>query len=256
MKKTILLAIFLLFSIFAFARPIQTCPKKLINRIDTATASWYIDNGERRSSWEFMPYVSAAYDVAQMIPIYPSTDRLDRTDKYFAFGAKESGFKEDKRCLVNIPGATYLNGRLQVKRLSVDWFFTGVNEINLNRCYIIASCMQNKQQFPKWLHLNSKLEKRLKEECFIPRDLKLTKINHTGTKTWVTRQYSIYKKCGMTPNQIRNQFKLNWREQTRDDVRSAIIYRVIVELERQSRGQSYLNYHVELYNYLKENVKW
>ncbi len=211
-------------------------------RIDLSkeTALYYKNFGYKRAPEEFRPFLYSAIRVARMFPMYPASGEKDRMLRFFELGGLESFWQKDFLVL-NVPGAKYSNG--VVKRVSVDFSVWGVNEDSVPWTYVAARCIQQGKPFPK--HVGSwyptKEFREMMKGAKIPRDLRLRKID-LSIVTAIKSEYAKQKRLTRDPEKLRKAMKSKmpaWEENTLDDISSALIYRILEELDRKSRGWKY-----------------
>lgn len=176
----------------------------------------------------------SAYRVADMFPMYPAKHNLDRMLQFFELGHFESDWEKDF-AIANIPGAKYSNGK--VKRFSVDFSWAGVNQMHINWTYKVAKAIQQGKPLPR--KYTTKKFRKLIKGAKIPKGVKLKKINLIHV-THARNEWKRMLKEGMSPNDIQKKLKISgYKERTQDDIDSSLIYRVIVEIDRVSRGWPY-----------------
>ncbi len=226
------------------------------------TSLYYSQFGNKRNWNEYRQFMYSAARVAKMFPIYPAKDEQDRTLQFFEFGGVESMWTQDT-VVVNVPGAKYSNG--QVKRVSVDVSWVGLNEDSIEWTYRVAKAIQNKKPIPKHCKINDWYANKefieLMKNVYIPKGIKLKKIDK-NVITLAKEEYKILKKKIRNPNILRETLAgtdFGYSESTQDELDSVLIYRVIEELDRKSRGWKYggslySNKRRSLYKHLSENV--
>lgn len=221
---------------------------------------YYKKLGYDRDPKEFRPFMFSAIRVAKMFPMYSDEGEQDRMLRLFALGGLESFWKENF-IIINVPGANYSNGR--VKRVSVDFSAWGLNESNVEWTYAVAKHLQETGKIPKkvkgWYSYPEFAE--LLRGAKIPKEIKLRRIDLKVAKDYKKDYYNLKPR-------FRDQEKLRkimtqraplWLENTQDDIDSALIYRVLVELDRKARGwnygqDQYKDSKHEAYRYLKQFI--
>lgn len=225
--------------------------RKLRLKLCQETYNYYKKFGYERDWNEYRAFMFSSYRVAKMFPMYPAKDLHDRMLQFFELGEAETMWKKNN-LEVNIPGANY--GELKVKRLSVDYGWAAVNEINVNQTYWIAKAIQSGKPIP--LRYSTPSFREILKNAKIPKELKLRKIDLSYT--YDAREiYKDMKDKGYSPNKIRRELIFaDYIEETQNEIDSILIYRVIEELERMNLGWTYGHrlYSKErnLYNHLSK----
>jgi len=225
---------------------------KLIDKVCQLTSKYYEEStGEKRNPIQFKVFIESSFDVANMFPNFFPGDNLERALKFYCYGGQESIFRPNY-ININIPGASY--GNFTVKKFSVDYGWTGINEINTKWAYIVASNIQQNQKI-RIIQITEKC-KNILSNVRIPKKIKLKRINnHDEIETKFL--YNDYKRRGYRPNRIRSllyNYYPTYKEETRDDVKSLLIYRVIIETDRMTRNWKYETYDKTLYNYIRKKL--
>lgn len=215
------------------------------------TALHYKQWGFKREWNEFRPFIFSAARVQKMFPMYPAKSDHDRMLIFYELGGLES-FWEQNFMSVNIPGAQYSNGK--VKKVSVDFTWIGLNEGTINWTYYVALAIQRGEYIPNHVPGTDWWAPKGFEETLkgakIPKNLKLRKIDLKLAEE-AKAVYYKYKKTIKDPNKLRKVVNSNlppFEENTQDQIDSALIYRVIEELDRKCRNWPY---GADLYNHRK-----
>lgn len=248
-KIIITLAITILTSINTLqAAPLED--KKLRVTIAKETDLFYRKVGVNRG-WEYyMPFVNSSYRVSKNFPGYPAIDNKDRLLKAYCMGSNESYLKYNF-INVNIPGVRYASGR--VKRFSLDYTWVGLNEENVKWTYSVAKDIQAKQPVANRAMTKKAREIINNDGVKIPKSLPLRKIDLRDASL-ALNQYKQLVAKGYTPDKINSIIKISFKENTADELDSALIYRMLVELDRSTRGWNYNLQNEELYKWLTQRV--
>lgn len=198
--------------------------------------------------WQYyMPFVNSSYRVASYFPNYPAKDNYDRVKLFYCMGANESFLKYNFVNL-NIPGVKYASGK--VKKFSVDYSWIGLNEENITWTYQVAKSIQNNKKIDNKYASKKTIKLLSLEGTRIPKQLHLRRMSLDLAKD-ARKQYLVLKRQGKTPKYINNNIVASFVEREPDDLDSALIYRVIVETDRQARGWDYNLQDEALYKWLK-----
>lgn len=215
-------------------------------------------NEARLNYNRFRPYMFAAYHVNQMVPNYPAKNETDRMLRFFQFGGLESSWGREA-IVLNVPGASYSNGK--VKRVSVDFSPFGINEDQVSWTYAVAKAIQDGRRIPKqvgnWKPNAEFIE--MAKHMNVPQDLDLKKIDLNLVKL-AKQEYYREKKYIKDPNKLRisvNKHMPEFTCDTQDDLDSTLLYRVLEDMDRVSRGwkhglELYSPSKYELYEHLSE----
>ncbi len=245
MIRKLLIAFFILISSFAQAQE----PLTLSDKIATETSAYYLSHGVKRKAEVFKPFANSSIRVAKMFPMYPAVDTTDRAIRLYCKGGKESMFKKNY-INVNIPGMKYSSGK--VKYFSLDYDWVGLNEINVVHTYAIAKAIQENRRLPK--RSGNRDFRELLAEVNIPEHITLYKIDllcaHKARKEWIS-----YKRLGYTPRQMYDLIEVEYESRTRDQLDSALIYRLIVDLERYTLNWEYEYMDEGLYKWLTQRIR-
>jgi len=257
-KKILMLLIIAFFSIFpnlveGKGKYINTTNySEAREELSKKTVSYYKKAGWTRDEDRFHYFLQSAANVAEMFPMYPAKNKFDRMLKMYCYGGQESIYR---LCFINInvPGATYINGKLHVRNYSLDYDWVGLNDMNVIWTKKVAEDIQNQRPISK-KYATQKLINILKG-AYIPKTIKLKEIN-TKISHNIKAEWRRLDKAGYHPNNILqqlNKIPTGYMSYTQNDLDSLLIYRIIVELDRITRGWDYETYDKELYNYLKKN---
>ncbi len=252
MIKKLILSLFLLFAPIAGAcEPTN----ELIQEVCIETSSYYrAATGRKRNIEQFKPFIKASFEVADMFPMFPAKNKFDRVMRLYCYGGQESVYYSNF-ININVPGATYAGGALKVKYFSIDYGWVGINEINTEWVYQVALAIQQERPVPI-KYTSTKLRKALDGSC-IPSDIKLKRIgNCDSAKLRVI--YNGYKARKYSPNKIRGileNYPHEYREITQDEITSLLIYRAIIEIDRESRNWKYETWDKDLYGSLKKHFE-
>lgn len=220
------------------------------------TKNFYTNRGVKRKETELRKIMTASYITATIFKNYPALSIQERMAKFSCYSAQEQGSRLN--CVeFNIPGTTMGNSGRTIKRFSLDFGHSGLNDMNVKWTYAIASVLQNydgesKRRLLRKLKIKYNINDRLIRELQdikIPKDIKLKRIDYSLHRI-ARLQYNYLKSNGVSPNKMRKILKVNYSENTQDEVTSLMIYRVLVELDRYSRGWSVDVYEKDLYSYL------
>lgn len=213
------------------------------------TASYF--HGEVNYRWTYYnKSMYAASRTARMFPMYPAKNNMDRTLQFFELGCLES-FWTPNLVVANVPGIHYSIG--SIKHFSVDYSRWGLNEEGIEWTYAVAKAIQDNKKIPtkigNWYATPEFI--KLMKKAYIPKNLKLKQIDlniasdaHSG--------YILMHRKGYSPKYIKKHLKLGkYIEEDQDDIDSALIYRVIEEVDRYTRGWKY---GLSLYTAKKEHL--
>lgn len=249
-KKTLLIIMLALLP--AVLRPETSEVLNRSTRIELSNTirQYYAQDGDKRQATAFRPFLWTASRAAKWFPIYPAANETDRVLKMLTYGANETHFRLNV-AEANVPGAKIFGGRKHIRFFSIDVMWTGMNEQNLKWTYEVARLLQDGKKIPKG-YGNKRFRNALMY-CHVPKDIKLTKIDMApiaqAHKDWVK-----YKHKGYDPRKIKSLIKIQIDENSQDDIDSAMIYRILVELDRYSRGWDIDTYDKELYERLSDGM--
>lgn len=226
-------------------------------KILTATVDHYIQFGRRLRPERFKPYLDSSFRVAEYVKDWPVPDRTQRAMRYFGYGAAECGFHRDYYN-VNVPGQVVrVPHKVTIKTFSIDYGWTGICHqrafSNTEWAYQVALALQTGQFTPaleKSLHPVALA--RLKRSVHIPPTLKLKKIDVSGFKA-AEAEWKWQKSQGVSPYKMK--FDIKYRERTPDDIDSVLLYRIIIDIDRQARGWPWGQWKQSFLEELKKAVK-
>lgn len=216
---------------------------RFVNAVATETRTYMKTEGYYVDKYDLIVFTKSSYRVANMFPSFPSTDKSDRVKKFMSWGGQESVWKPNY-VAINIPGAKYATGR--VKRFSVDFDWTGINSENLKWTYELATAIQQRRPLPKG---TNKTLRVMLQDVRIPKDLKLKRIDYSSVVE-AKKQYRVLNAMYRDKNKIAEKITIAYSSTTEDDVDSMLIYRILVEMDRQARGWEQGAYHDRLYSHL------
>jgi hypothetical protein len=197
---------------------------------------------------EVRPYMNASYHVAKMWRGWPASSFHERAARNIGWGGMESEFRADY-VHYNIPGKPYpgLKG-LKVKKFSVDYGWSGLNEHNVDSAYVIARAIQNNRSLSKQemyrLGFHPRTIKELPKYLTIPQSLSLYRID-VSTAADAKKQYVKQVRAGVGPKKIK--ISIPYSEPTQDAIDSLLLYRTIVEFDRYIRGWPYQSWNSDAY---------
>lgn len=200
-------------------------------------------------------YVNSSYHVAKMWKEFPHTDFYQRVACYIGWGGAESGFETDY-VHFNIPGKPYpgLKG-LKVKKFSVDYAWSGLNEDNVENTYAVAKALQDGRTLTTGdmyrMGLHPSLMVEIKKVLRIPKNLQLYHID-VSTAIEARKQYDVQRKAGVKPKQIR--IHIDYNEDTQDKIDSVLLYRSIEEFDRYLRGWPPGSWHSEAFDICQDII--
>lgn len=178
---------------------------------------------------ELRKMVDASFYCADRFPQFWESDRLERAVTMFCYGYSETRWTPGSVCF-NLPG--YTPG---VKHWSIDVFWTGLNEHNLygkDSVFLKAMKLQKAGGLPgielMWPPSQKKFEA-------------------------AKREYIRQKKLKIKPKDMKFNFVVH--EEGYDDYTSALVYRIMEELERKKFGWSYQPYSTTAKRYLMRKLK-
>jgi hypothetical protein len=183
-----------------------------------------------------------------MISAFPSTDPQKNWLALFAYGSRESSYKKDF-VQVNIPGKAYpgLGSGKTVNHFSIDYGWTGLNQINVRWAYLCAKALQEGKKLPPEVCRNITKETQLEivKVFKIPKTLKLKRIDLRSARLART-SYNWYLTQPISPERIK--INVPYQELTKDDLDSMLIYRALVEIDRRNRGWEWESWDGKLFN--------
>lgn len=159
---------------------------------------------------------------------------------------KETDGDLNKYYHLNIPGVYLPPFKKTIQTFTIDYSFMGINEINVNWSYEVAKALQIENPVKKVRQLKRlKIKYNLKNQFIIslyskeiPPQIQLFKIE-TGIKPQIAFKRARMLKQGKSPLQIKNSLERQLdtkKNYSSNDIESFIIYRVLIEQERCSRG--------------------
>lgn len=246
-KLFLTLGILLVMVVPSFARDFD---KAFRIQLAKNTATYYNHLGIRRSYKHYLPFVDSAIVTAKCFPMYPVEDELDRVLSIYTMPSNESYYRYNF-INVNVPGMKYSSGKVQ--EFGLDYTSIGLNEGNVTWTYHVAKEIQNEEPVD-----NKYASKRLIQalrSAYIPEEFHLRKIN-LSTSENAREWYNYYLSKGYSPKKIYFTLtkQIKFIENKPEDIRSAFIYRAIVEIDRSSRGWSNTIKDEKLYSWLKQRT--
>jgi hypothetical protein len=225
--------------------------------ITSKTVQYFSDNGIKRTVKGVRLFLDSAWRVAKMDDNFPSENFDIRWTQLFGYGGKESGYIPNY-VHVNIPGVKYdcLPKGKSVKKESIDWGWTGLNDDNVEWTYILAKSIQDgipvSADFRTKYQISQTTQDELRATLHIPKRLKLKKIDLSISKQ-VKKSWERQVKKGVAPSKIR--VSVPYRESTPDDKDSMLIYRIMVEVARKNVHWNYKTWDNDIYSICESVVK-
>lgn len=197
------------------------------------TATRYAEkNWNKVTSIDIKHMVDASFMCAESFPEFGYDTLVERAVSMMCFGYAETGWTANN-VSYNLPG--YTPG---VRRFSVDVWWSGINELHFSRKYDIRGKALK-------LQLTGKVPKSIK--LMWPPSAKQFKQAH--------EDYGRQKKAGVRPKHMKFSVKVD--ESGYDAFASALIYRVIVEMERRELGWEWRYWDMKAKTHLmKELAKY
>lgn len=196
------------------------------------TENYYNKYNVDRDWNEYRIFMYSAYRVSKMFPMYPAKNDLDRMLLFYELGQHETMWRKNF-AVANVPKAKYKGGEMNVKNFSIDYTAWGLNEGNVEWTYETARRIQAGKPVQRGLPRKTRDELN---RVVIPKDLKLNRIDLSISKR-AKEKYKKLLSLGYMPNKIRKSIKIkSYKEYTQDQIDSALIYRIIVEIDRRNRG--------------------
>ena len=251
LSKILLVAMLFLAPVMSKAKALHSDPNyvALGKELTQETKKYYQEQGAKRNIDWLNAYFQSSVRVSKIFKNFPAKDNIDRILKFYSYRGSESRFRLNY-AVANIPGAKYSNGK--VKRFSVDFGSAGLNQDNVTWTYEMAFAIQNDLPLPE-TNISKRLARELRK-LKIPKNLKLKQID-LSVVSKAKKEYLYYVKKGVNLNKISNRIKIEYKEETSDELDSILIYRILVELDRIDRGWEYETWDHELYDRLVERTR-
>lgn len=252
MKKTLLIIMLALLTMPTVLRPETSEVLDRQTRIELSREirDYYAYDGDKRPATTYRPFLWSASRAAKWFPVYPADSDIDRVLKLLTYGANETHYNLGV-AEANVPGVK-IKGPKRIKYFSIDVMWTGMNESNLAWTYEVARLLQAGKPIPK--SIGTKAFRNALKGCHVPKDIKLTHID-MGPIAEARKDWIKYTRQGIAPNKIRKLIKIDITEENQDDIDSALIYRILVELDRYYRGWDINTYDKELHKNLSESLE-